>query len=151
MIDERASEYIEAPVGEVFEFMSRIETLPEWLEGCDKAWPITDDPYRVGGRVAHIDSVMGQTFEAHYEVATWEPNKRLVFETISGGPFAGTSDLSFEPERDGTRVEIRITGGLKGALRFGDRAARAVVQKQLTGSVANAKRMLESRDGEAVS
>src|SRR3712207_94750 len=124
--------------------MSRLETLPEWLVGCEKAWAISDDPYRVGGEGAHIDSVMGQTFEAHYVVREWVPNERLVFETISGGPFEGTSDLSFFPDGDSTRIEICIHGHLKGAMRFGDWAASRVAQKQLNDSVRNAKELIES-------
>ena len=143
MIDVSASEVIDAPVDEVFHKMSRVETLPDWLVGCEKAWPLTDDPYRVGGKVAHLDSVMGQTFEAHYEVVEWIPNERLVFQTVSGGPFEGTSDLSFADEGAATRIEICIKGELKGALKFGDWAARKVAQKQLVESVRNAKRFIE--------
>lgn len=143
MIQVSASEIIDARVEEVFQKMSRLETLPEWLVGCEKAWAVSDDPYRVGGRVAHIDSVMGQTFEAHYEVVEWVPNERLVFETLSGGPFEGTSDLTFEREGDATRIVICITGRLKGAMKLGDWAAGKVAQKQLAESVQNAKRMIE--------
>ena len=143
MIQVSAAEVIDAPVEEVFHRMSRLETLPEWLVGCEKAWAVSEDPYRVGGRVAHIDSVMGQTFEAHYEVTEWVPNERLVFQTLSGGPFEGTSDLTFEEEGDATRIEICITGRLKGAMKFGDWAARKVAQKQLAESVQNAKRFIE--------
>ena len=144
MIEVSATEVIEALVSDVFVKMSRLETLHEWLVGCEKAWAVSDDPYQVGGRVAHIDSVMGQTFEAHYEVVEWVPNERLVFQTLSGGPFEGTSDLTFEEEGgDATRVEICITGRLKGAMKFGDWAARKVAQKQLVESVQNAKRMIE--------
>lgn len=143
MIDVRASDVIDAPVEEVFQAISRVETLPDWLVGCEKAWAVSDDPYRVGGRVAHIDSVMGQTFEAHYEVVEWEPNKCFVFQTLSGGPFEGTSTMRFSPEGDSTRIEISISGRLKGAMSFGDWAARKVAQKQLTESVQNAKRFIE--------
>ena len=143
MIQVSAAEVIEAPVSEVFQKMSRLETLPEWLVGCEKAWAVSEDPYRVGGRVAHIDSVMGQTFEAHYEVIEWISNRRLVFKTLSGGPFEGTSDLSFEDEDEATRIEICITGRLKGAMKLGDWAARKVAQKQLVESVQNAKRLIE--------
>ena len=143
MIDVSASEVIDAPVDEVFNKMSRLETLHEWLVGCQKAWPTSEDPYRVGGTVAHIDSVMGQTFEAHYEVAEWAENERLVFKTLSGGPFEGTSDLAFFDEGGSTRVEICIKGSLKGAMKFGDWAARRVAQSQLAQSVQNAKRMIE--------
>ena len=147
MIEVVASEVIEADVEDVFHVMSRVETLHEWLVGCIEAWPITDDPYRVGGRVAHIDEVMGQRFEAHYEVVEWEPKSCFVFQTLSGGPFEGTSGVRFHAEQEATRVEISIKGELKGALKFGEWAARKVAQKQLAESVQNAKRMIEGGAG----
>ena len=145
MIEERASVAIDAPVEIVFEAMSRVESLPEWLVGCCEAWPVSDDPYRVGGRVGHIDEVMGQRFEAHYEVVEWEPGKRMLFKTVSGSPFKGTSEQSFETAGEGTRVEIVVRGELRGAFRFGEWAARRVAKTQLEKSVANAKRMIEER------
>jgi carbon monoxide dehydrogenase subunit G len=142
VIDEHVSEYIAVPVSEVFHFMSRVETLPEWLDGCKESWAISDDPYRVGAEVAHIDEVMGQRFEAHFEVVVWDENSRMVFKALTG-PFDGTSDESFTPEEDGTRVEIRIRGELRGAFKLGEWAAKRVARKQLRQSVANAKRILE--------
>ena len=144
MIEVSASTVIDAPVEEVFREMSRVETLADWLEGCVEAWPLTEDPYRVGGRVAHIDEVMGQRFEAHYEVVEWESHRRFVFKTLSGGPFDGLSELKFRPEGETTLVEIRIEGELRGAFRFGEWAARKVAQKQLAESVENARRLFGS-------
>ena len=143
MIEVSATEVIEAPVSEVFTKMSRLETLHEWLVGCVKAWPESEDPYRVGGKVAHIDEVMGQRFEAHYEVVQWETDKCFVFRTLSGGPFDGVSEMTFTPMGDATRVEIGIKGELKGAFKFGEWAARQVAHKQLNQSVQNAKRFIE--------
>ena len=145
MIEVSASEVIEAPAREVFTAMSRLETLHDWLVGCVKAWPLSEDPYRVGGQVAHIDEVMGQRFEAHYEVVDWDEPHRLVFRSISGGPFDGTSELQFVAQGDSTRVDIRIKGELRGAFRFGEWAARKVAQKQLNDSVRNAKALVEER------
>ncbi len=144
MIEVAATEIIDAPVPEVFRSMSRLETLRESLVGCEKAWPTTEDPYRVGGRVAHIDEVMGRRFEAHYEVAEWEPDRCLVFRSLSGGPFDGLSELRLAAEGEATRVEITIRGELRGAFRFGEWAARKVAHKQLMESVQNAKAMIES-------
>lgn len=145
MIDVGASEIIDAPASEVFHAMSRLETLPQWLAGCVKAWPITEDPYRVGGRVGHIDEVMGQRFEARYEVVAWEKGRCFVFETLSGGPFKGVSEVRFTTEGDSTKVEIRIKGELRGPFRYADWAARKVAQKQLVESMQNAKHMIETR------
>ncbi len=147
MIDVSATRIIDAPVGEVFEFMTRVENLPNWLVGCVEAWPTSEDPYRVGGTVAHIDEVMGQRFEAHYEVVEWEPCGCLVFQTISGGPFEGRSELRFEDMGDRTRVDVRISGELKSVLKIGDWVAKRVAQKQLKESVDNAERMIEGNQG----
>jgi carbon monoxide dehydrogenase subunit G len=147
MIDEHVSEFIDAPVHEVFHFMSRVETLPEWLDGCKESWAISDDPYCVGAEVAHIDQVMGQTFEAHFEVVEWDENSRMVFKALDG-PFAGTSDERFRPEGDGTRVDIYVRGELTGAFKLGEWAARRVARKQLRRSIDNAKRIVESRRAE---
>lgn len=144
MIEVTATAVIDAPVDVVFEKMSRLETLPRWLVGCVEAWPLTDDPYRVGGRVAHIDEVMGQRFDAYYEVVGWEPGRCFTFRTLEGGPFEGTSDLRFTPHGDATRVEICISGDLKGVFKFGAWAARKIAQRQLDGSVANAKELIEA-------
>ena len=144
MIREQASEFIDVPPDEAFRFMSRVETLSEWLDGCDRAWAITDDPYRVGGRVAHIDVVMGQQFEAHFEVIVWEPGSRMVFKALSG-PFDGTSDQTFTLEDGGTRVDIVVEGHLRGAFRFSEWAAKRVARAQLERSVQNAKSLLEKR------
>ena len=142
MIEVHSSEVIDAPTHEVFGAMSRIESLPDWLVGCRKAWALTDDPYRVGGRVAHIDEAMGQTFEAHYEVVEWDPDHCVVYKTLSG-PFEGTSTLVYSDVDGSTRVDATIAGELRGALRLGEWAARKVAQKQLQESVQNAKRLIE--------
>jgi carbon monoxide dehydrogenase subunit G len=148
VIDEHATEFIDAPVSEVFHFMSRVETLPQWLEGCKKSWAVSDDPYRVGAEVAHIDQVMGQTFEAHFKVAVWDRDSRMVFKALDG-PFVGTSDERFRPEGSGTRVDIYVKGELRGAFKLGEWAAKKVARKQLQRSVENAKRILESPPAEA--
>ena len=144
MIQVGATELIHAEVEDVFRTMARLDTLHLWLVGCVEAWSISENPYEVGARVGHIDEVMGQRFEAHYEVVVWDEPARLVFRTLSGGPFSGTSELRFAAEGHATRVDISIEGELRGAFRFGEWAARKVAQKQLAESVQNAKTMIES-------
>jgi carbon monoxide dehydrogenase subunit G len=142
MIDQSASEYIDRPVAEVFEFVSNLETLPQWLEGCKKAWALTDDPNRVGGQVAHLDEFMGKRFEAKFEVLEWVPNEKRVFEAISG-PFRGRSEETFTEEGDGTRVETRVTGDPVGPLGLGSWLVGRTIKGQLERSLANLKRVLE--------
>lgn len=145
MIEVAVSETILAPAEVAFREMSRVDTLHEWLVGCVEAWPLTDDPYRVGGKVGHIDEVLGQRFEVHYEVVEWEEPSRLAFQTLSGGPFEGTSELLFTSHGDETVVEITVRGRLRSALRFGEFTARTIARKQLAESVNNAKAFVEGK------
>ena len=116
MIDVRSERVIERPVDEVFDFMGDLDKLPQWLEGCRRAWPVSGDPRAAGSRVAHEDEFMGRTFETQFDVIEWEPNERMVFEAISG-PMRGRSEESFFEEAGGTVVEIHVTGELSGPLK----------------------------------
>ncbi len=142
MIDVRASRVVHAPVEEVFEFMADLNKLPQWLEGCRRAWSPSGDPRSLGARVVHEDEFMGQTFEAHFDVVGWEDNRRMVFETVSG-PFRGRSEESFAAEGDATRVEIRVTGEPAGFLKAVGWLAGRKAQSQVDRSLDNVKRLLE--------
>ncbi|MGH2754323.1 MAG: SRPBCC family protein [Actinomycetota bacterium] len=143
MIDLTASEFIERPVDEVFDFVADLESLPQWLEGCKKAWALSDDPTAVGARVAHLDEFMGKQFEAHFEVVEWVPNEKRVFQAISG-PFRGTSAESFYDEDGATRIETRITGDPVGPLGLGSWLVGRTIKGQLERSLANLKRVMEA-------
>jgi uncharacterized protein YndB with AHSA1/START domain len=142
VIDQSASEFIERPVEEVFVFVSDLDSLPRWLEGCKKAWALTEDSTVVGARVAHLDEFMGKEFEAHFEVVEWVPNEKRVFEAISG-PFRGRSEETFYEEGDGTFVETRVTGNPVGPLGLGSWLVGRTIKGQLERSLANLKRVME--------
>jgi carbon monoxide dehydrogenase subunit G len=142
VIDLTASEYIERSVEDVFGFVSDLDSLPRWLEGCRKAWSLSDDPTEIGARVAHLDVFMGKEFEAHFEVVEWVPNEKRVFEAISG-PFRGQSEETFYDEDGGTRIETRVTGNPVGPLGLGSWLVGRTIKGQLERSLANLKRVLE--------
>ena len=143
MIDQSASEYIDRPVEDVFGFVSDLDALPRWLEGCKKAWSLSDDPTAVGARVAHLDEFMGKQFEAHFEVVEWVPNEKRVFEAISG-PFRGRSEENFYEEDGGTLIETRVRGNPVGALGLGSWIVGRTIKGQLERSLANLKEVLET-------
>ena len=143
VIDQSASEFIDRPVEEVFEFVSDLDSLPQWLEGCKKAWALSDDPTAVGARVAHLDEFMGKQFEAHFEVVEWIPNEKRVFEAISG-PFRGRSEETFTEEGGGTRIETRVTGNPVGPLGLGSWLVGRTIKGQLERSLENLKDVLEN-------
>jgi uncharacterized protein YndB with AHSA1/START domain len=142
-VDVIAETVIERPRHEVFEFMSKLNNVPLWLDGCKKVWELEGDSEAVGGKVAHLDEFMGQEFEAHFEVIEWEPNDRMVFEAISG-PFRGTSEETLEDEGDATLVRIRVKGDPTGFLKVLSFGAKRMAQQQIERSLDNLKEILEN-------
>jgi uncharacterized membrane protein len=144
MIEVRADRVIERPLEEVFDYMARLEELPQWLVGCRKAWSVSGDPRAAGSRVAHEDEFMGTRFETHFDVVEWVDNERMVFEAISG-PMRGRSVETFEAYGDdATLVEIHVTGELSGPLKAANWIARRAAQAQLDESLDNLKELLEA-------
>ncbi len=133
---------IDRPIEEVFDFMSKLENVPLWLDGCKKVWVLEGDPEAVGGKVAHLDEFMGREFEAHFDVVEWEPNRRMVFEAVSG-PFRGTSEELLEEDGGATLVTIRVKGDPSGFLKVLSFGAKRMAQQQIDRSLANLKGILE--------
>ena len=141
MIDVRGERRIERPVAEVFGFMADLDKLPLWLDGCKKAWSPDGDGRAVGARIIHEDEFMGRTFEASFDVVEWEPDRRMVFEAVSG-PFRGLSEEDFYDEGDATRVVIRVTGEPTGFLKAVGFMASRQARDQLERSLDNLEDVL---------
>lgn len=141
-MEVKAERLIERPLDEVFEFMADLDKLPQWLDGCKKAWSPSGDARQVGSRVVHEDEFMGRSFEAHFDVVEWEHNRRMVFEAVSG-PFRGLSEEDFVADGDDTLVTIRVTGEPAGWLKAVGWMASRQAQVQLDRSLDNVKAVLE--------
>jgi uncharacterized membrane protein len=143
MINVRGSVDIARPIDEVFDYMTRLDELPRWLDGVREAKPLSPDPTAVGSRVCHTNEFMGQTFESIFEVLEWRQNELTVFKVISG-PLRGESTQRFEPiGADATRVTIEVLGDGTGPLRLGNFIAKRAAQRQVDRSLANVKAFLE--------
>lgn len=144
MIKVRATRIIERPVEKVFEYMTDLGHLPEWLEGVKEARELEGNPCSVGGRVAHVNEFMGQTFESTFEVIRWETNHSLVFKVLSG-PLRGESRQTFTSLGSRrTEVEITVDGHAVAMFSGASWLAGRVAQRQLDKSLDNVKRILEA-------
>jgi uncharacterized membrane protein len=144
MIEVHASVDIARPSGEVFSFITNLDTLPTWLEGVKEARSLSPDPTQVGARVSHTNEFMGQTFETEFEVLEWDEGRCAVFKVLSG-PIRGESHQTFESAGQGaTRVSISVHGDGAGFLKLGNFIAKRAAQRQLDNSLRKAKRILES-------
>ena len=142
MIDVRGDILITRPVTEVFEYAADLDNLPQWLDGCRKAWSPDGDGRSVGAEIVHEDEFMGRRFEARFEVLEWVDCERIVSRAISG-PFRGLSEETFHDESGDTRIEIHVTGEPAGFLKAVGFMAKRQAQAQIDRSLDNLKRVLE--------
>lgn len=143
-IEASGSIQINRPIEEVFDLLTDLERLPEWLVGVCEAFPVDGVPDQVGSVVGHKNAMLGRTFESRYAITVWEPGKRIASRAVKG-PFSGTSEETFKAVEGGTLFSANVAGHLKGPFRALDRAARRVAQSQLDKSLQNAKALAESK------
>jgi uncharacterized membrane protein len=142
MIDVRGDIVIARPLPEVFEFAADLDNLPQWLDGCKKAWSPDGDGRSAGAEIIHEDEFMGRRFEARFEVLEWEDCDRIVSKAVSG-PFRGVSEETFHDEDGDTRIEIHVTGEPTGFLKAVGFMAKRQAQMQIDRSLENLRRVLE--------
>jgi uncharacterized protein YndB with AHSA1/START domain len=107
---------INRPVEEVFAYVSDIPSGPEWQPGLVEVQRITEGPDGVGAQFSGVRKFMGRKMESIIEFTTYEPNKKLVFKSVSGNSPLVQSFL-FEPTDEGTKLTARLelqTSGLMG-------------------------------------
>lgn len=143
MIEERATRVIDAPLEEVFEVMSDFWRVPDWVAGVREVRVLSGDPHSRGGRVAHVNELMGRTFETTFEVVEWVPNEVMVFKVLSG-PLTGESRETVEAlGPSSTRVEITVTGDVTGPFRLMRGVAAHTARHQLQTSLDNLEKLIE--------
>lgn len=143
MIEERATRVIEAPLEEVFAVMSDFWRVPDWVAGVREVRVLSGDPHSLGGRVAHVNELMGRTFETTFEVVEWVPNEVMVFKVLSG-PLRGESRETVEALGPrSTRVEVTVTGDVTGPFRLVRAVAARTARQQLENSLDNLQKLIE--------
>jgi uncharacterized protein YndB with AHSA1/START domain len=115
MVSIEKSITIKRPVEEVFAYVSDAQNGPNWQNGLVEARQMTEGPLGVGTQFTDVRKFTGGKSESVIQCITYEPNKKVVFKTISGSwPLEDT--FLFESITEGTRLTDRLeiqTSGLK--------------------------------------
>ena len=83
MVKNEMSIIIKRPIEEVFAFVSDLENGPQWQTGLFEVRQITKDPIGIGSQFASVRKFLGRKLEANVEVASYEPNHKLVIKSPS--------------------------------------------------------------------
>lgn len=95
---------IDAPVKEVFAYLTAPEHLPEIWPSMVEVKDIELLP--AGGRRYHwVYSMAGMRFEGDSETVEFDPDKHFVSKAT--GQIPASFDYTFTPERGGTKIDVK--------------------------------------------
>ena len=130
------------PIDAVFSFIADGERCPEWRPGVLDIKRASGDG--VGARYSQgVKGPVGRRVAADYEVTTFEPPRRLEFQTVTG-PARPHGRYDLEPVDGGTRLTFSLDATLSGTQRL---LMGSMVQRTMDAEVRaldNAKRVLEA-------
>ena len=135
---------INRPVEEVFAYVSDLPSGPEWQPGLVEVRRITEGPDGVGTQYNGVRKFMGRRIESVIEYTTYEPNKKLVFKSISGNSPLVQSFL-FEPTAAGTKLTARLELQTSGLMGLAEPFITSSLKREVDTNYNILKNLLETR------
>jgi uncharacterized protein YndB with AHSA1/START domain len=134
-VDVRTETVIRRPCAEVAAYAGDPTHAPDWYANISSVEWRTPPPVGVGSRMDFVATFLGRRLAYTYEVAEFDPGRRLVMRTADG-PFPMETTYTWEPVDDGTRMTLRNRGRPSGfsavAGPFMAAAMRRANRKDLT-------------------
>ena len=117
MIDYKSDLIVNKPVAKVFAFAADVARMDDWTE-MSGTHLVAGQTLGVGSQIQTTLKIGPSKQSLTFEVAAFEPNRRLGWKTTSTGSLQWDADYLFESLGEGTtRVTssgtIRLTGALK--------------------------------------
>ena len=112
---------------------------PEWITGIEHVdAPAT--PVAVGTETHRLARFLGRRIDYVLRVKEYVPDRLLVMESVRA-PFPMGVTYGVEPDRSGSRVSLRVTGGYGRLMRL----AQPIVSRQIKRSLEADLRQLRGR------
>lgn len=139
-LDVRVSSTIRRPAPEVAAYLFDPKHDPEWIGGIREVEPPANG-VAVGTRVARVATFMGRRIHYVLEVAELVPERRLAMQSVKA-PFPMRVVYEVEPDGDGSRVDLHVSGGSYG-MRLVQPLVSAMVRRNLRADLVRLRRRLE--------
>lgn len=142
-VDIRKSIYVNAPVEEVFDFFSRLENFPRFMQHVRQVRPLGQN-----GRQWRwtVDGPAGMRISWDADVTEWIPNRMIAWKSVEGSPIRNAGSVRFESQDGGTRIGIRLSYNPPGG-RVGHALSSALganPRRQLDDDMVRFKSLLET-------
>ena len=140
---------IERPVQEVWDYVSDVANMDNWVDGVEGAHQVSEGSLGEGSVVESKYSYRGKTFDMVYEVIRYEPGRYLGMKSTEGPfPYDGLLELGEEGAQK-TRVLNTIEVGTDSwftSFMFTVLAPlmRSLMRRQLGKELSQLKGVLES-------
>ena len=124
--------------------MNDVSLEPEWQPALREASQDPPGPTRVGTERSYVSSFMGRPVKNTYVVTEYDEDRRVVMSTTDASTLRVTTELSWEPTPEGTRVSMTVDGAPKGALKLiPAKVLEAKFEEELADALARLKERLE--------
>jgi uncharacterized protein YndB with AHSA1/START domain len=143
-VDVLTETVIALPCELVARFVCDPSNAPRWYANITSVTWQTPPPMTVGSRMDFVARFLGRTLAYTYEVAQFEPGRRLVMHT-SQGPFPMETTYTFESvDATHTHVTLRNRGEPSGFAAMAAPAMAAAMRRANTKDLARLKQLLET-------
>ena len=133
MLTVKHSIVIDRPIELVFDYVTDIKRMVEWIGPTIEANQTSENPRGVGTTSSRVSQFLGRRIESEMETVEFEPNQLIVNKAISGPMPEFEERISVESVQDGTRVTIRLEGEPGGLFKL----AMPILSRRARSQVAN--------------
>jgi quercetin dioxygenase-like cupin family protein/carbon monoxide dehydrogenase subunit G len=139
---------IECPLEEVFAFVADPRNDTRWIPAVEEVHKTSEGPLGAGTTFEAVFRLLGRRFVASFEIAEYEPNRKVVLKPPTSGPVQLTGTRSVEAVPGGTRLTITVEGQTGGFFRVAEPIFARLARRQLKARLADLNGLLESTLGE---
>ena len=143
-VDVETGIEIARPREDVAAYACDPDNATAWYERIESVEWKTQPPLAVGSQVAFVARFLGRRLAYTYEVAEFDPGRRLVMRTADG-PFPMETTYTWEPVDDGTRMTLRNRGRPSGFSAVAGPFMAAAMRRANRKDLAALKDRLERR------
>ena len=133
---------------EVWEFISDVSNLGQWMEGISEPQITSEGPFAQGSRFTSKYRFDGKNHEVSYLVTAYEPPMRFGYR-VTGGPHGSLNAIDLKLQGNATKIshmmELDVTQNTLGAVFLGvGPVVRLSIMFKLRKNLKRMKALLEA-------